>query len=83
MVVSVCESNKAICAFLLHCATYQGHCAQVKAVLTLSQEQSSDSETLQGQRKKLGSRAAVALMWLMWEQDAASCALRRSVSHRC
>lgn len=43
VVVSVCESNKAICAFPLHCVTYQGHRAQVKAVLNLSQEQSSDN----------------------------------------
>ena len=44
--VSVCEPNKAIHAFLLHCVTYQGHFAQVKVVqaLNLSQEQCFDSE---------------------------------------
>lgn len=44
--VSVCEPNKAICAFLLHCVTYQGHFAQVKVAQALnpSQERCFDNE---------------------------------------
>lgn len=45
--VSVCEPNKAICAVLLRCVTYQGYFAQVKVVqaLNLSQERCFDNDS--------------------------------------